>query len=66
MRKLAKQQFLRQDDCEPEQRVPDLIKIKSLAAKAGIVLNPATPLTAIDYVLDGDSGDRDIDVGFNS
>uniref|UniRef100_A0A804LEC4 ribulose-phosphate 3-epimerase n=1 Tax=Zea mays TaxID=4577 RepID=A0A804LEC4_MAIZE len=27
-------------------------QIKSLGAKAGVVLNPATPLTAIDYVLD--------------
>lgn len=28
-------------------------QIKSLGAKAGVVLNPGTPLTAIDYVLDG-------------
>ncbi|CAM0146725.1 unnamed protein product [Urochloa decumbens] len=27
-------------------------QVKSLGAKAGVVLNPATPLTAIDYVLD--------------
>ncbi|PHU24062.1 Ribulose-phosphate 3-epimerase, chloroplastic [Capsicum chinense] len=27
-------------------------QIKSLGAKAGVVLNPATPLTAIEYVLD--------------
>ncbi|OAY47591.1 ribulose-phosphate 3-epimerase, chloroplastic isoform X2 [Manihot esculenta] len=27
-------------------------QIKSLGAKAGVVLNPATPLSAIDYVLD--------------
>ncbi|KAL6633617.1 hypothetical protein ACP70R_026288 [Stipagrostis hirtigluma subsp. patula] len=26
--------------------------VKSLGAKAGVVLNPATPLTTIDYVLD--------------
>ncbi|XP_056170865.1 ribulose-phosphate 3-epimerase, chloroplastic-like isoform X3 [Syzygium oleosum] len=42
---------------EPEQRVPDFIKagadiIKSLGAKAGVVLNPATPLSAVDSVLD--------------
>jgi pentose-5-phosphate-3-epimerase len=30
-----------------------IYQIKSLGAKAGVVLNPATPLTAIDYVLDG-------------
>lgn len=29
-------------------------QIKSLGAKAGVVLNPGTPLTAIDYVLDGE------------
>ncbi|GER41978.1 ribulose-phosphate 3-epimerase [Striga asiatica] len=29
-----------------------LNQIKSLGAKAGVVLNPATPLTAIEYVLD--------------
>lgn len=28
-------------------------QIKSLGAKAGVVLNPATPLTTIEYVLDG-------------
>ncbi|KAK4350304.1 hypothetical protein RND71_029617 [Anisodus tanguticus] len=28
-------------------------QIKSLGAKAGVVLNPGTPLTAIEYVLDG-------------
>ncbi|KAG6746948.1 hypothetical protein POTOM_049324 [Populus tomentosa] len=28
-------------------------KIKSLGAKAGVVLNPATPLSTIEYVLDG-------------
>ncbi|XP_042440266.1 ribulose-phosphate 3-epimerase, chloroplastic-like [Zingiber officinale] len=27
-------------------------QVKSLGAKAGVVLNPATPLSAIDYVLD--------------
>ncbi|CAL9118678.1 unnamed protein product [Musa textilis] len=27
-------------------------QVKSLGAKAGVVLNPATPLTAIEYVLD--------------
>ncbi|CAL5441768.1 unnamed protein product [Camellia sinensis] len=47
---------------EPDQRVPDFVKagadivsvhcIKSLGAKAGVVLNPATPLTTIEYVLD--------------
>lgn len=31
-----------------------LFQIKSLGAKAGVVLNPATPLTAIEYVLDGE------------
>lgn len=30
-----------------------LLQIKSLGAKAGVVLNPGTPLTAIEYVLDG-------------
>jgi len=30
-----------------------IYQIKSLGAKAGVVLNPATPLAAIDYVLDG-------------
>ena len=29
-----------------------LLQIKSLGAKAGVVLNPGTPLTAIEYVLD--------------
>ncbi|KAJ0104894.1 hypothetical protein Patl1_18791 [Pistacia atlantica] len=29
-----------------------MIQIKSLGAKAGVVLNPATPLSAIEYVLD--------------
>ncbi|RAL49263.1 hypothetical protein DM860_017543 [Cuscuta australis] len=29
-----------------------MIQIKSLGAKAGVVLNPSTPLTAIEYVLD--------------
>nr|GMD37593.1 ribulose-phosphate 3-epimerase, chloroplastic [Ipomoea batatas] len=33
-----------------------LNQIKSLGAKAGVVLNPATPLTAIDYVLDVNPG----------
>lgn len=28
-------------------------QIKSLGAKAGVVLNPGTPLSAIEYVLDG-------------
>lgn len=28
-------------------------QIKSLGAKAGVVLNPATPLSTIEYVLDG-------------
>ncbi|CAL5362287.1 unnamed protein product [Camellia sinensis] len=47
---------------EPDQRVPDFVKagadivsvhcIKSLGAKAGVVLNPATPLTTIEYVHD--------------
>lgn len=32
-----------------------ITQIKSLGAKAGVVLNPATPLTAIEYVLDGNS-----------
>lgn len=31
-----------------------MIQIKSLGAKAGVVLNPATPLSAIEYVLDGE------------
>ncbi|KAK6128139.1 hypothetical protein DH2020_038117 [Rehmannia glutinosa] len=30
-----------------------LDQVKSLGAKAGVVLNPGTPLTSIDYVLDG-------------
>ncbi|AQL09393.1 Ribulose-phosphate 3-epimerase [Zea mays] len=29
-----------------------IYQIKSLGAKAGVVLNPATPLNAIDYILD--------------
>ncbi|CAH2044029.1 unnamed protein product [Thlaspi arvense] len=29
-------------------------QIKSLGAKAGVVLNPGTPLSAIEYVLDGE------------
>ncbi|XP_026657858.2 ribulose-phosphate 3-epimerase, chloroplastic isoform X3 [Phoenix dactylifera] len=33
-------------------------QIKDLGAKAGVVLNPATPLTAIEYVLDGVPGCR--------
>ncbi|RVW14699.1 Ribulose-phosphate 3-epimerase, chloroplastic [Vitis vinifera] len=34
--------------------VPFLMtQIKSLGAKAGVVLNPATPLSTIEYVLDG-------------
>ncbi|CAL5441686.1 unnamed protein product [Camellia sinensis] len=47
---------------EPDQRVPDFVKagadivsfhcIKSLGAKARVVLNPVTPLTTIEYVLD--------------
>ncbi|KAF8390158.1 hypothetical protein HHK36_024680 [Tetracentron sinense] len=36
------------DDDEPIL----MIQIKSLGAKAGVVLNPGTPLTAIEYVLD--------------
>lgn len=28
--------------------------MKSLGAKAGVVLNPGTPLGAIEYVLDGE------------
>lgn len=28
------------------------LQIKSLGAKAGVVLNPGTPLSAIEYVLD--------------
>ena len=31
-----------------------ITQIKSLGAKAGVVLNPGTPLTAIEYVLDGE------------
>lgn len=31
-----------------------MTQIKSLGAKAGVVLNPGTPLTAIEYVLDGE------------
>lgn len=31
-----------------------LLQIKSLGAKAGVVLNPGTPLSTIEYVLDGD------------
>lgn len=35
--------------------VPFLMtQIKSLGAKAGVVLNPATPLSTIEYVLDGE------------
>ena len=30
-----------------------LVQIKSLGAKAGVVLNPGTPLSAIEYVLEG-------------
>jgi pentose-5-phosphate-3-epimerase len=30
-----------------------VFQIKSLGVKAGVVLNPGTPLAAIDYVLDG-------------
>ncbi|KAG6401767.1 hypothetical protein SASPL_138632 [Salvia splendens] len=30
-------------------------QIKSLGAKAGVVLNPGTPLSTIEYVLDGES-----------
>lgn len=33
----------------------NMIQIKSLGAKAGVVLNPATSLSTIEYVLDGDS-----------
>lgn len=33
---------------------PMLLQIKSLGAKAGVVLNPGTPLSTIEYVLDGD------------
>lgn len=29
-----------------------IFQIKGLGAKAGVVLNPATPLTTIEYVLD--------------
>ena len=29
-------------------------QIKSLGAKAGVVLNPGTPLSTIEYVLDGE------------
>lgn len=32
-----------------------MIQTKSLGAKAGVVLNPATPLSAIEYVLDGEN-----------
>jgi pentose-5-phosphate-3-epimerase len=28
--------------------------VKSLGAKAGVVLNPGTPLSAIEYVLEGE------------
>lgn len=31
-----------------------LLQIKSLGAKAGVVLNPGTPLSTIEYVLDGE------------
>ena len=31
-----------------------MIQIKSLGAKAGVVLNPATSLSTIEYVLDGE------------
>lgn len=31
-----------------------ITQIKGLGAKAGVVLNPGTPLTAIEYVLDGE------------
>ncbi|KAJ7527171.1 hypothetical protein O6H91_16G039900 [Diphasiastrum complanatum] len=48
---------------EPEQRIPDFAKagadiisvhceVKSLGVKAGVVLNPGTSLSAIEYVLD--------------
>lgn len=30
------------------------MQIKSLGAKAGVVLNPGTPLSAIEYVLDSE------------
>ncbi|XP_019167004.1 PREDICTED: ribulose-phosphate 3-epimerase, chloroplastic isoform X2 [Ipomoea nil] len=41
------------DSLRPVTDLPlDVHLIKSLGAKAGVVLNPATPLTAIDYVLD--------------
>ena len=33
----------------------NMVQIKSLGAKAGVVLNPATSLSTIEYVLDGDS-----------
>lgn len=33
----------------------NMIQIKSLGAKAGVVLNPATSLSQIEYVLDGES-----------
>ena len=29
------------------------MQIKDLGCKAGVVLNPGTPLSAIEYVLDG-------------
>lgn len=32
-----------------------MIQIKGLGAKAGVVLNPATSLSTIEYVLDGES-----------
>lgn len=32
------------------------LQIKDLGAKAGVVLNPGTPLDAIEYVLDGKCG----------
>lgn len=37
-----------------------ITQIKSLGAKAGVVLNPGTPLTAIEYVLDGEFISRSI------
>ena len=36
-----------------DSKIISFDQIKSLGAKAGVVLNPATPLSTIEYVLDG-------------
>lgn len=36
-----------------ETWIPYNVQIKSLGVKAGVVLNPGTPLSAIEYVLEG-------------